>query len=67
PKELKAFRKITLAPGEKTRVSVKLGRDAFSFYDPGKHEWVMEPGLFRIMIGSSSRDIRLEKEITLPL
>lgn len=66
PKELKAFCKVTLAPNEKKRVSVKLGRDAFSFYDSGQHDWVMEPGLFRIMVGSSSRDIRLEKEVTLP-
>jgi beta-glucosidase len=66
PKELKGFRKITLAPGEKQRISLRLDCDAFSFYDPAKHDWVMEPGLFRILIGSSSRDIRLEKEITLP-
>jgi len=37
-----------------------LDRDAFAFYDPEQHGWVAEKGDFRILIGSSSRDIRLE-------
>jgi beta-glucosidase len=65
PRELKAFRKVPLGPGESTRVMLTLGRDAFSYYDTARRDWVLEPGRFRILVGSSSRDIRLEKEIAL--
>ncbi len=59
-KELKAFRKVALKPGEKQHVSMPLGREAFAFYDPAKHGWVAEAGDFKISIGGSSRDLRLE-------
>jgi beta-glucosidase len=59
-KELKGFRKILLKPGEKQMVSIPLERSAFAFYDPTKRGWLSEKGDFRIMVGSSSRDIRLE-------
>jgi beta-glucosidase len=65
PKELKAFRKIRLKPGEKQQVVFALGREAFSFYDPGKEDWIAEPGDFEILIGSSSRDIQLRTRYTL--
>lgn len=57
-KELKGFRKVFLAPGQTAEVSFVLHKDAFSFYDPGVHRWVAEPGGFSVMIGSSSSDIR---------
>ena len=59
-KELKGFRKVALKPGEKQTVSIPLDRRAFAFYDPSKPGWVAEAGDFKIQIGSSSRDIRLE-------
>jgi len=59
PKELKGFAKVQLQPGQKQRVSIQLGRDAFSFYDPDKKGWVAEKGGFKILVGSSSRDILL--------
>ncbi|MBN1384742.1 MAG: glycoside hydrolase family 3 C-terminal domain-containing protein [Elusimicrobia bacterium] len=59
-KELKGFRKINLKPGEKKKVRFELKEDALSFYDPAKKSWVAEPGGFKILIGSSSRDIRLK-------
>ena len=52
-----------MAPGETVRVSLRLERDAFSFYDPAHRDWNMEPGEFRIMVGSSSRGIRLDTGI----
>lgn len=58
--ELKGFGKVQLKPGEKQRVSIPLARSAFAFYDPGRRGWLAEKGDFRIMVGSSSRDIRLE-------
>jgi beta-glucosidase len=60
-KELKGFQKVFLLPGEKKTLSLTLGRDAFSFYDDIKERWFFEPGNFVIMLGSSSKDIRLQK------
>lgn len=64
-KELKAFKKIALQPGEKQAVSFKLKGDAFAFYHPEKKKWVVEPGEFDVMLGSSSRDIRLTGRVKL--
>lgn len=57
-KELKGFQKVSLNPGESTTVSFELNERAFAFYHPDKRTWVVEPGAFEIMIGSSSMDIR---------
>lgn len=58
PKELKAFQKVYLQPGESRTVTFTLGEDALSFFDADNHRWVAEPGDFTVNIGSSSRDIR---------
>lgn len=58
-KELKGFNKTFLKPGESKTVSVRLGEEAFRMFDPVKHQWVVEPGDFTIMVGSSSADLRL--------
>lgn len=57
-KELKAFQKVELVPGEEKVVSFQLNRNALSFYNDKTKSWVAEPGSFEILIGSSSRDIR---------
>ena len=59
-KELKGFKKITLKPGEKKTVSIPLDQRAFAYYDPAKAGWVSEAGDFKILVGSSSRDLRLQ-------
>lgn len=59
-KELKGFRKIFLKAGEKQTVSIPLERSAFAFYDPQKQGWAADKGNFSILVGSSSRDIRLQ-------
>lgn len=59
PKELKAFAKVFLKPGESKRVDFRLDDRAFSYYDPCKKSWAAEPGEFELQVGSSSRDIRL--------
>ena len=56
PRELKAFRKVRLEPGASVRVRLDLDERAFAFW--GTDGWVVEPGLFRIEVGASSRDIR---------
>lgn len=57
-KELKGFKKITLAPGETKEVSFTITPDELKFFDDSKHEWIAEPGKFKAMIGASSTDIR---------
>ncbi|HUX98002.1 MAG TPA: glycoside hydrolase family 3 C-terminal domain-containing protein [Candidatus Deferrimicrobium sp.] len=62
-KELKGFAKVSLAPGEKKSVRFTLSKHDLSFYDETKKSWIAEKGLFKIHIGSSSRDIRLQGEL----
>jgi beta-glucosidase len=66
PKELKGFAKVSLEPGETSTARIVLDRRAFSFYDPSRAAWVLEPGEFELLIGSSSRDIRAAATLTLP-
>ena len=58
-KELKGFKKVFLQPGEKQTVSIPLKKAAFEYYDDGKKSWVVDDDSFEILIGSSSRDLRL--------
>jgi beta-glucosidase len=64
-KELKGFKKVMLQPGEKKSVSIPLDRRAFAYYSPEKKGWVAEAGGFKILIGSSSRDMRLQDDFRL--
>ena len=57
-KELKAFAKVQLEPGERKTVTLSLARDALAYYDDLAHEWVAEAGEFEILVGASSQDIR---------
>jgi beta-glucosidase len=59
-KELKAFRRVVLKPGETQPVSFTLDKSALAFYDVAKKDWVAEPGTFEVLVGTSSRDIRLK-------
>ena len=64
-KELKSFAKVNLKPGESRRVTLKLERRAFSFYDVGKKDWSAEPGDFAILVGGSSDKIQLQGKFTM--
>ncbi len=64
-KELKAFKKINLFSGEEVQIKFALSRDDFSFYNPSSHSWEVESGEFQILIGSSSKDIRLKQLISI--
>ena len=57
-KELKGFCKVSLAPGESKVVSFVIDREALSFFDPDRHEWVAEPGRFDVYLASASDDVR---------
>ncbi len=65
-RELKGFHKLFLAPGDATRVEIVLDAWAFSFFSTNADQWLMEPGVFDIAVGSSSRDIRLRAQVELP-
>jgi beta-glucosidase len=64
-KELKAFAKVPLAPGEAETVSLTLTPRDFSFYDPERKAWITEPGAYDILIGASATDIRLRGTVRL--
>lgn len=64
-KELKGFKKVVLAPGEKKQLEFNLNPDAFQYYDETKKQFVKEAGLFKILIGGASNDIRLNADINL--
>lgn len=60
PKELKGFVKIHLDPGEEKKVTVELDDRAFAFWNTATEDWCVESGEYKILVGASSRDIRLE-------
>jgi len=57
-RELKAFRKVSLKPGEQMQVEFLLAKRDFSYWDEPGHSWRLEGGAFEISAGSSSQDIR---------
>ena len=63
-KELKGFKKVFLNPGEEATVTLELSKRAFAFYNVKLGDWMVESGEFDILVGASSRDIRLSKTIT---
>jgi beta-glucosidase len=64
-KELRAFDKVQLAPGEEKEIAFKLGKRDFAYYDPQTKAWRVESGEFDILAGASSRDIRLEQTVNI--
>ena len=64
-KELKGFKRIVLDPAASSKVEFTLNKDAFSYYDHQKKDWVAEAGKFKILLGNSSRDLPLSAEFEL--
>ncbi|MGY5351866.1 glycoside hydrolase family 3 protein [Wenyingzhuangia sp. IMCC45533] len=64
-KELKAFKKVNLAPGEFEEVSFILDDQAFAYFDEKSRKWVVEPGTYNIMVGGNSKDIKQTFSIAL--
>jgi beta-glucosidase len=64
PKQLKSFEKILLKPGEGKVVTMKLDKASLAAWDTETHGWKINPGTYSVMIGSSSRDIRLKSSFT---
>jgi len=64
-KELKAFAKVSLQPGETKTVTLTLNRESLACYDDSAQQWVAEAGEFEVLVGRSSRDIRASARFTL--
>ena len=62
-KELKAFIKLALQPGEEQTVSFQLAHRDFAHYDSLRHDWVVNPGRFDILVGGSSQDLPLRRTV----
>lgn len=65
PKELKAFAKVRLDPGEARTVTLTLEPRAFAPYDPETGSWPIDPGAYDILVGRSAGDIRVKATLTL--
>ena len=63
PKELKGFTKVWLEAGEEKKVTVELSDRAFKFWNTANSDWCTESGEYKIYVGASSRDIRLEETV----
>lgn len=63
-KELRGFSKVYLEAGEEKEVSVELSKRAFAYYNVNILDWHVESGEFDIMVGASSRDIKLEATVS---
>jgi beta-glucosidase len=62
-KQLMAFERISLRPGEARSVSFTVSPERLAFWDEKRKAWGVEPGAFEVMVGSSSADLRLKGEI----
>ena len=65
--ELRGFDKVALKAGESCRVTISLNKRSFAYYSPNLHDWFVENGDFEIMVGASSRDIRLAGKLCIKL
>ncbi|MGA8365778.1 MAG: fibronectin type III-like domain-contianing protein, partial [Candidatus Acidiferrales bacterium] len=63
--QLKGFDKVNLKPGETRHVRLALDARAFSYWDIKAHAWAVMPGTAKVMVGASSRDIRLDGSVTI--
>jgi alpha-D-xyloside xylohydrolase len=66
PRELRAFRKISLGAGAAGELTLPLDASAFAYFDPNRHAWVAEAGDYTIYAGQSSRDLKRQSVVKLP-
>ena len=58
PRPVKELKKVNLMPGEEKIVSLSIDKEALSFFDAERHEWICEPGKFEAIIAASAMDIK---------
>ncbi len=63
--ELKGFAKIALAPGDTKEVVIAFDEHSFKYFNVAQNDWLCEPGQYNILVGASSRDIRLQGSLEL--
>ena len=63
-KELKGFARVTLAPGEKQRITIMLDDKAFRFWNVKANRWEIEGGEYELLVGASVEEIRLCEKIS---
>lgn len=66
PRQLAAFRKAALDPGEAETLTFELPHRAFAYWDEGLHGWRHEAGIFAVAVGDSSRDLPVRAPVPLP-
>jgi beta-glucosidase len=64
PKQLRAFQKVTLQPGESQSVQLTLNPRALPVWDTDADDWVVNHGTYRVLVGTSSADTPLEATVT---
>jgi beta-glucosidase len=62
-KELRGYRRISLAPGATRTVSFRLPAASLAYWDAGAHRWVVEPDEVRLQVGASSADVRVQRTL----
>ncbi len=65
-RQLRAFARVELAPGEEKTVTLPLDGTAFRFWNVRTNRWEVEGGLYQLQVGASVQDIRLTADLTLP-
>jgi len=64
PRQLKGFERVALAPGEGKIAHIKLGADAFRYWDEAKHSWTTGAGEYHVIVARSSRDTHWQSAFT---
>jgi beta-glucosidase len=62
-KSLRGFQRVMLEPGETKHITISLPASQLSYYDVLTHKFIVAPGMFKVMIGSSAEDIRLRTDL----
>jgi len=65
PNQLKGFAKVMLDPGKARRVKMKLDPSSFAHWSTTENAWVVEPGTYALRVGTSSRDLVLERDVAI--
>ena len=65
PRQLCAFAKVFLKPGETRHVGLTISPRSLSFYDASAHRWTLDAGTYRVLVGTSSRSLPLHRDVTI--
>jgi beta-glucosidase len=63
-KELKGFQKVFLQPGASQKVTLELGQRSVAYFNATIHQWDGLPGMYNVLVGASSQDIRLSGQFS---